>query len=180
VPVLILQARSSLQGVIDKINEVAEVVDAPDAGTELADRVQGEISDALGLAALATDPLNVAYIYVRGPQTLLLFAGGMPTQAMIEGAGGIDVGAGIGAFGPVPLTPEALIAAAPDVIVLPAAGFGALGGAEALLGVPGIAETPAGADQNFLVYEEGYFFGLGPRTGQALDEFIRDLYPELG
>lgn len=180
VPVLILQARGSLQGAIDKINELAEVVGAPDAGIELADRVQLEINDALAAAASAAESPNVAYIYVRGPQTLLLFAGGMPTQAMIEGAGAVDVGAGSGAFGPVPLTPEALIAAAPDVIVLPAAGFGALGGADALLNIPGIAETPAGADRNFLVYEEGYFFGLGPRTGQALAEFVRDLYPELG
>jgi hypothetical protein len=30
-----------------------------------------------------------------------------------------------------------------------------------------------------LIYEEGYFFGLGPRTGQALAELISDLYPDL-
>ena len=103
----------------------------------------------------------------------------MPTQAMIEGAGAIDGGASAGVFGPAPLTPEALIAAAPEVIVLPEAGFAALGGEEALLAIPGIAETPAGADRAFLVYEEAYFFNLGPRAAQALTEFIRDLYPDL-
>ena len=39
----------------------------------------------------------------------LLFGAGSPTQAMIEGANGEDVGAAV-ANGPVPLTPEALVA----------------------------------------------------------------------
>ena len=47
-------------------------------------------------------------------------------------------------FGPGILTPEALVGAAPDVIVVPESGFAALGGAEAFLEVPGVADTPAG------------------------------------
>lgn len=180
VPVVILQTQNTLEGVATKIGQVAEIIGEDGAGTTLAADVTAEIEAAQALVVAGGEPPKVAYLYVRGPQTVLLFGAGMPTQAMIEGAGGLDVAVTSGVFGPAPLTPEALIAAAPDVIVLPAAGFGALGGAEALLGIPGIAETPAGQSGNFLVYEEGYFFGLGPRTGQALEEFIRDLYPDLG
>jgi len=180
VPVVILETQTTLEGVAVKIAQVAEIVDAVDAGLELSERVGGEIDEALLLAGSATASPRVAYVYARGSQTIFLFGAGMPTQAMIEGAGAIDAGAGTGVFGPAPLTPEALIAAAPEVIVLPAAGFGALGGAEALLAIPGIAETPAGQDQKFLVYDEAYFFNLGPRTGLALAEFIRDLFPDLG
>lgn len=179
VPVVIIKTQTTLDGVADKISDIAEIVDESAAGTELADRVSGEIEAALALAATAPESPSVAYIYARGPQTIFLFGGGMPTQAMIEGAGAVDAGAAAGVFGPAPLTPEALVAAAPEVIVLPAAGFAALGGAEALLALPGIAETPAGQSGNFLVYDEAYFFNLGPRTGQALAEFIRDLYPGI-
>src|SRR3990172_5542254 len=70
-------------------------------------------------------------------------------------------------------------AAAPDVIVLPESGLAALGGIEALLEIPGIAETPAGAAGAFLAYDEAYFFNLGPRAGVALMEFVLDLSPEL-
>jgi iron complex transport system substrate-binding protein len=119
-------------------------------------------------------------VYVRGPQVLLLFGAGMPTQGMIEGAGAIDAGAKTGVFGPVTLTPEALLAAAPAVIVLPEAGLAALGGIEAFLELPGVADTPAGQNDAFLAYDEAYFFNLGPRAGQALDEFVRDLYPGIG
>ncbi len=114
-----------------------------------------------------------------GRKWCFLFGAGMPTQAMIEGAGAIDAGVEAGVFGPAPLTPEALIAAAPAVIVLPEAGLAALGGIEAFLQLPGVAETPAAQNNAFLAYDEAYFFNLGPRAGQALDEFVRDLYPDI-
>jgi iron complex transport system substrate-binding protein len=94
---------------------------------------------------------------------------------MIEGAGAIDAGAASGVQGLVPVTPEAIVAAAPEVIVLPELGLEALGGVEVFLGIPGVADTPAGQNENFLVYDEAYFFNLGPRTGIALAEFVEDL-----
>jgi iron complex transport system substrate-binding protein len=104
----------------------------------------------------------------------------MGTNPMIEGANAVDVGADSGVFGAVPLSAEALVAAAPDVIVLPQSGLEALGGVEVLVDVvPGVAETPAGENGAFLAYDEAYFFNLGPRVGQALMEFVLDLHPEL-
>lgn len=180
VPVLILGSHTSLDGVRTKIIQVSQILDVQDAGRELADSVTAEIDAARALVEDDdTDP-KVAFVYVRGPQTVFIFGAAMPTQAMIEGAGAIDVGAATGAFGPAPLTPEAIVAAAPEVIILPQAGLQALGGIDAFLELPGISETPAGQNQNLLAYEEGYFFGLGPRTGQALAELISDLYPDLG
>jgi iron complex transport system substrate-binding protein len=179
VPVIILETQVTLEGVGTKIDQVAEILGVSDAGAVLADRVRGEIEAAVGVAeADQTDP-RVAFVYVRGPQVVFLFGAGMPTQAMIEGAGAVDAGVAAGVFGPAPLTPEALVAAAPDVIVLPEAGLAALGGIEAFLALPGVAETPAAQAQAFLIYDEAYFFNLGPRTGQALDEFVRDLYPGI-
>ncbi len=180
IPVVILETQTTLDGVETKILEVAEILGVPDEGSELAERVMGEIDAARALAATDDSDPKIAYVYVRGPQVVFLFGAGMPTQGMIEGAGAIDVGAETGVFGPLPLTPEALIAAAPDLIVLPEAGLAALGGIEAFLELPGVAETPAAQNDAFLDYDEAYFFNLGPRAGQALDEFVRDLYPEIG
>lgn len=180
IPVVILETQTTLDGVETKILQVAEILDASDAGAELAERVMGEINAARALAATDDSDPKIAYVYVRGPQVVFLFGAGMPTQGMIEGAGAIDAGAEAGVFGPAPLTPEALVAAAPDLIVLPEAGLAALGGIEAFLELPGVAETPAAQNDAFLDYDEAYFFNLGPRAGQALDEFVRDLYPDIG
>jgi iron complex transport system substrate-binding protein len=180
IPVVILETQTTLDGVETKILQVAEILAAPEEGAEVAARVRAEIDAARDLAATDDSDPRIAYVYVRGPQVLLLFGAGMPTQGMIEGAGAIDAGAETGVFGPVALTPEALLAAAPAVIVLPEAGLAALGGIEAFLELPGVADTPAGQNDAFLAYDEAYFFNLGPRAGQALDEFVHDLYPDIG
>ncbi|HLE39701.1 MAG TPA: ABC transporter substrate-binding protein [Acidimicrobiia bacterium] len=179
VPVVVLATGSSLDDVTAKITTIAHLVGLDEAGGLLAERVGAEIDAARETAARADRAPRVAFIYTRGPQLLLFFGAGMATNAMIEGAGAVDVGAEAGVMGAQPLTPEAIIAAAPDVIVLPESGLAALGGIEALLEIPGIAETPAGAAGAFLAYDEAYFFNLGPRAGVALMEFVLDLYPEL-
>lgn len=179
VPVVVIAGGSSLDDIGPKIAAIAQIVGLEEAGQQLIERVDGEVQAALALAAQAPNQPRVAFVYSRGPQLLLLFGRGMATNAMIEAGGAADVGAETGVMGAQPLTPEAIVAAAPDVIVLPAAGYAALGGPEAFLEIPGIAETPAGANGAFLAYDEAYFFNLGPRAGQALMEFILDLYPEL-
>lgn len=174
VPVVVIETATTLDGVATKIRSVAEVLGVETAGTELAANVGGEIDAVVGGVEPGARP-SVAYVYVRGPQTLLLFGAGMPTQAIIEGVGAVDTAAQTGVSGALPLTPEALVAAAPEVIVLPEAGLAALGGIEAFTAIPGVADTPAGANDWFLSYDEGFFFNLGPRTGQALAQFASDL-----
>lgn len=180
VPVVIVETQATLDGVGTKIEEVAEILGVPEQGAVLAERVLDEINAARDLVGSDDSDPKVAFVYVRGPQVLFLFGAGTAPQAMIEGGGAIDAGAEAGVLGPAHLTPEALVAAAPDVIVLPEAGLAALGGIEAFLEIPGVAETPAADSGAFLVYDEAYFFNLGPRTGRALDEFVRELYPGIG
>jgi len=180
VPVVVLATGGSFDAVGHKIRTIARIVGAPDGGEALAGAVEAEIEAATSLASQADSTPRVAFIYTRGPQLLLLFGTGAGTNPMIEGANAVDVGAEMGIFGAVPVSAEGLIAAAPDVIVLPEAGLVALGGVEALLAViPGVAQTPAGRNGAFLAYDEAYFFNLGPRVGAALMEFVLDLHPEL-
>jgi iron complex transport system substrate-binding protein len=180
VPVVILATQSKLEGVRDIITDVATVLGVESEGETLADQVMQEIDDTVALAAQADTTPRVAYVYVRGPQTLLLFGTGSPTEAMIEGANAIDAGADSGVQFAVPLTPEGLVAADPDYIIVPEGGLAALGGLDGFLKVPGVAETPAGKDGNILAYDEGIFINLGPRTGEALAALVADLHPELG
>jgi iron complex transport system substrate-binding protein len=178
VPVVILEYQTTLPGVETKITQIAEILNEPDAGQQLAATVMGQIEAARQLAAKADSTPRVAYLYVRGPSLLFLFGADLPTNAMIEGAGAIDAGAEVGK-GAIPLTPEGLISAQPDFIVLPESGVEAIGGIDAVLEIPGVAETPAGRNGALLVYDEAYFFNLGPRAGEALTQFVEDLYPSL-
>ena len=176
IPVALIELETTLEGIRTKIETVAMLVGAEEAGATLADRVDGEIAAARELAAQAETQPGVAFVYARGPEALLLFGPGSVTSAMIAGANGVDkvLGPPIG-----PLTPEALAAANPDVFVTTADALGSLGGPAAFAELPGVAQTTAGQAGSLLVYDDALFLGLGPRTGEALSAFVADLHPEL-
>ena len=114
------------------------------------------------------------YLGARGMQ----FVGGANTASnvMIEAAGGIDVGKEAGFVGNVPFTPEAIVATAPDAIIVTDRGVDAMGSLDAVLEIPGVSETPAAKAHNVISFEDLYFLGLGLRSGDALTELVDYLY----
>jgi iron complex transport system substrate-binding protein len=179
IPVVILQAEVTLEGVTRKITTMGEILGLQAEASELGARVQAEIDDALALAATATTTPRVAYVYVRGPETLLLFGNGMPTHFLIEGAAAIDAAGDVGVIFAENLSAERLVVAAPDILITPEEGFGIIGGLDAFLALPGVADTPAGASGAVITYDEAFLLGMGPRTGQALRQLVLDLHPEI-
>lgn len=179
IPVVIMQTEVTLEGVPRKIETMGEVLGLPEDAEALAERVQGEIDDALALAEQATTTPRAAYIYVRGPETLLLFGNGMPTHFLIEGANGIDAAGDVGVLFAQNLQAERLVEAAPEVLITPIEGFEIIGGLDPFLALPGVADTPAGAAERVLTYDEALFLGMGPRTGEALRQLVLDLHPEI-
>jgi iron complex transport system substrate-binding protein len=87
-------------------------------------------------------------------------------KAMIEYAGGVNALTGFSGF--KPLTPEAVIAAAPDVVLGTEQGLKAAGGPEGLLKLPGLADTPAGRSQRVVALEAMLLLGFGPRLPLAV------------
>lgn len=175
VPVVIFDVATSFPALYDKVIAVGQALGAKTAGHELADKIQGDISASLAAAHPFSAPPRVAFVYSRGPDVLLLFGDGMTTKPLIEAAGGIDAGAASGVTQTVSVTPEALVAAAPDVIVTTKEGLDALGGVDGMLAIPGFAETPAGRTGRILAYPEGDILTFGPRIAGSLDALIADL-----
>ena len=106
---------------------------------------------------------------------MLLFGEGMTTTPIIEAAGGLDAGVDAGVEGNIPVTPEALAAAAPDVLIVPEEGYAVLGGIEGLLAIPGVSATPAGTNRAVLAYPEGDFLTFGPRIADSVALLVADL-----
>ncbi|MDP9495706.1 MAG: ABC transporter substrate-binding protein [Actinomycetota bacterium] len=173
VTVEILEVADSFDGLYAKIKVIGDLLGLPEAASTLAARVEAEV-DEVGSVTLTSAP-RVAYVYTRGPNVNLLFGDGMTTRPLIEAAGGIDTGAEIGIVGTAPVTAEALIEAAPDVIIVPAEGVEMIGGVEAFLELPGISQTPAGEQGAILAYPEGDFLTFGPRIARSLRLLIEDL-----
>lgn len=173
VDVAVLEVPTSFTALYDKIATLGTLLDAREEADALIDEIAGELEAA---AAEATNTgLRVAYVYTRGPDVMLLFGEGMTTQPLIEAAGAIDAGADSGVVDTVEVSAEALVAAAPDVIIVPEEGLGILGGVSAFLETPGVSETPAGQNGAILAYPEGDFLTFGPRVAQSLSLLIADL-----
>ncbi len=179
VPVVIFEVPTTFEGLYQKIADIGEVLGVSQDGAALADETRTAI-DEVAAQATPLDPApGVAFVYSRGPDVMLLFGAGMTTQPIIEAAGARDVGAESGISGTVSVTPEAIVAAAPDVIVITQEGLDALGGKAGLLAIPGFAETPAGQAGRILAYPEGDFLTFGIRIAESLARFIADLRTEI-
>jgi iron complex transport system substrate-binding protein len=179
VPVVIFDVPTTFEGLYEKATDIGEVLGVPEEGVALAGELRSAIDEVVADAVPLDPAPGVAFVYSRGPDVMLLFGSGMTTQPIIEAAGGRDVGAASGITGSVAVTPEAIVAAAPDVIVITQEGLDALGGEAGLLEIPGFAETPAGQAGRILAYSEGDFLTFGPRIAESLGRFIADLRAEV-
>lgn len=180
VPVVVFPRYEGLEAPAAKIRAVAAVLGLEAEGETLAAAVEAEIAAAVELAATATTRPRVAVVYVASADTTLLLAGNTVFSGILDALGAQDVGPDAGVDGFVPLTAEAIAAAAPEVIITAERGFESKGGLEGFLALPGLAQTPAGRAGAVLVYEDLFLLGLGPRAGQLADRLVRDLHPELG
>jgi len=175
VPVLITDVATTFEGMYEKVAVLGAALGASQQAEALVERIRVDVDDALAAGDGTADGRPIAFLYTRGPDVMLLFGSGMTTSALIEAVGGVDAGAASGIEGNVPVTPEALVAAGPEVIIVPSEGLEAFGGVDEFLKSPGVAQTPAGGAVAILDYPEGDFLTFGPRVAGSLSLLIADL-----
>jgi iron complex transport system substrate-binding protein len=179
VETVIIERESSPAGPGNKIRAVAAAIGADAVGDGLAADVDEQIADATRRASRATTSPRVGVVYLRGDSVQLLFGEGSGVDWLIDAAGGIDIADELGVINNAPVNAEALVVAAPDVLIVPQRGLDSVGGMDGLLEIPGIAATPAGRNERILVYDDQLLLGNGPRTGQLLNQLITDLHGDI-
>jgi heme transport system substrate-binding protein len=183
VPVVVVDYPHDLSGPAAKIRLVARALGVPDRGEALAREVTSTIDSARDEAAQRIEAaggerLKVAFLYLRGQNVQQVGGRGSGADALIDAAGAVDVGTemGIDEFGP--LTDEALIEAAPDVLLVTTTGLESVGGVDGLVEMPAVAGTPAGRDRRVVALDDQLLLGLGPRAGEALAQLVDELHPD--
>lgn len=176
IPLAIVPSNATPTGAAEKILAVADALDAPDAGAELAARVQREIDDAAATAPTRDPAPRVASLYLRGSAARLVFGEAYNTHWLVEVAGGVDVADELGVADSAEISNEAMIAAAPDVLIVTESGLDSVGGVDGLFEqIPALAQTPAGERRAVIAYDAQLLLGNGPRTGELLADLIDDL-----
>lgn len=144
----------------------------------LLETFDAELERARAYVAVHRARPKVLSLYARGGNTLLVFGAKTAAAAMVELAGGENA---VTAFeGAKPMTSEAVVAAAPDVILLPTRGMESVGGIDGVLALPGVAQTPAGAARHVITLDDLELLGFGPRTGKAALALARELHESKG
>lgn len=161
----------TLEDMPARVRLVAAALGVPRSGDALLEDAQDAVDDALADVDAGNGDARprVAFLYVRGTASVYLIGGdGSGADAMIEAAGGVDVGSegGLAAF--TPLTSEAVAAAAPDVLLVTTRGLDSVGGLDGLLGLPGVAETRAASRRAVVAVDDDLLLSFGPRTGAVI------------
>ncbi|WP_367647291.1 heme/hemin ABC transporter substrate-binding protein [Ruegeria arenilitoris] len=157
----------SRDGVIDKIRAVGAALRVEAEAEALAAETARRLDRALAQASAAQDaPVKVLFLLsARGGEFVV---GGAETQAdtIIRMAGGKNAAADVTGF--KTMTPEAMAATAPDVILMMERQGGPILSEEELFALPAVRLTPAGRNRALIRMPGAYLLGFGPRTADAV------------
>ena len=167
----------SLAGVAAKIRVVSSALGVADAGEALVRRVEAEAESLRRQIAASQGRPKVLFLLSAGRGAPLVAGAATSAQSIVELAGGRNAVTGFEGF--KPLSPEAAIAAGPEVILTTSRTLEAFGGAEALLELPALAATPAARDARMIALDGLLLLGFGPRTPEAMRLLAAELHPEL-
>lgn len=167
----------SPDGVVAKVEAVAKAVGLEDEGEVLTARLMEDFAALDKVLAAVDHRPSVLFLLSVGRGAPLAAGRDTPAASIIALAGGRNA---IDAFdGFRPLTAEAAIAAAPDVLLVSESTLDLLGGQEALLARPEVAATPAGRAGRVIAMDGMLLLGFGPRTPLAIRSLARHLHPGL-
>jgi iron complex transport system substrate-binding protein len=173
VAINVIPHEFSLQGTRAMLHSVAAALQLAEQGRALDSTfLQQWQTTEQQLKSYKSQP-RVLFVLAHAGGNLQVAGSKTPADAMIQLAGGINAMQGIEGY--KPLTAEAVLAAAPDVLLLTTEGLHSAGGADALWQKPGLALTPAAEKRHLVTLDNLYLLGFGPRLPQAVSELAQAL-----
>lgn len=177
VPVVTMPDEPSVEGVLAKVRATAAALDAAPAGDALAARIAEELAAVRQRLTQAGPAPRVLFLMDTGRGGLMAAGTGTAADAVIALAGGANAFAG--AEGLKPLTPEAAVAARPDLLVVTTQAVRRLGGLDRVTALPELALTPAVRDGRVVAIDALLVLGFGPRIGEAVRTLAEAFHPGL-
>lgn len=163
----------SVAGSIAFIKAVAVALQVPAKGEALAKQTQAKVNKALAEVKKSNKTPKVLFIYARGTGVMLVAGQNTNIDAIIGLAGGKNAAQGFDNF--KPYTTESLIESNPDVILMFDFGLSSLGGADAVLKMPGVAQTNAGKNKRIVQMDGELLINFSVRLDQAITTLNKNL-----
>jgi iron complex transport system substrate-binding protein len=170
IPLVVLEQATTVDATIKRIETLGTLLDAREKADAIVAAMQTDLAEA---AQLKQDPpVRVLFLYARGGGAGQMAGDETIANAMINLAGGVNAFAGTKGYTAV--TPEAVVTANPDVVLLTTGGLASLGGETGIWSTPGLAQLPR-ESVRLISMDDHLLLGFGPRTGVAALELAKRL-----
>ncbi|PJE54252.1 heme/hemin ABC transporter substrate-binding protein [Marinomonas sp. BSi20584] len=167
VKIVTIDSPDTKQGIFDKVSQVAHALDQAIAGKQAIDSIKQAFDELAIPESWKKRPPRLLFVLQVGGAPMVAGQGTAP-DALFHLAGAINAVNTINGY--KALTPEAILLAQPDAIVVTQQGL-TRAGEQAIWSLPGMASTPAAKAQRLISLDALLALGLGPRTPQAI-QFI--------
>ena len=165
------------EAVVDKFTFVSEILGRQAEAAALIEAYRGEMDRiAAAIATLKTEPKVLFILSVRDGAPIVGGAG-TAADSVIKLAGGRNVAVAVNGW--KDMNQEAIIAAAPDVLLVMSSHLEGMGGFETLLARPEIALTPAGRAGRTVEMDGSLLLQFGPRTPEGVRQLAEHLHVGL-
>jgi iron complex transport system substrate-binding protein len=163
-------------GVAAKINAIGTAIGAAEPAGRLAARTTASFRELDDLRGRLRQKRRV--LFVLSLQNGRALVGGRNSSAdgIIALAGAENAAAAIEGY--KPMTDEAIIAAAPDMVLMMSNGGNHRTTAEELFALPAFSQTPAAATKRLVHMDGLYLLGFGPRTPMAARDLMAAIYAD--
>ena len=147
VTILILPHEPTVECTIEKIQVIGSALNKEKEAAEIIGQINKDLNQVKSLNKKQINKQKVIFIYARGQGNLMVAGKETAANTMVELAGAVNAVQDYEGY--KPLTAEAVVAAAPDVILLMESGLLSIGGEEKIWSIPGISLTPAGKSKRY-------------------------------
>jgi iron complex transport system substrate-binding protein len=176
VTLVIVPDDPTVEGTLQKVDVVAEALGLQEEGRKLRARIEAELAASTSAVEKIKERPGVLFLLSIGTGTPLAAGRETAANGIIQLSGGRNAIDGFTGYRP--LSPEAAVEAAPEVLLLSTQGLEMIGGEAGLLALPQVAVTPAAEQRRVVTLEGQLLLGFGPRTGAAILELARYLHPD--
>ena len=168
---------ASEAGVIAKIEAVSALVNADRSAPALVEMVKAGFKQLTVDRDRVVKPRRILFVLALQNGRPMVGGRNSAADAIIRLAGGINAGTDVDGY--KPMTDEAVIAAAPDLILMMSRGANPAHSAD-VFALPAFSATPAATARSLVTMDGLYLLGFGPRTPDAAHDLMALVHPELG
>jgi iron complex transport system substrate-binding protein len=177
IPVALVAEPPTAEGVLDKITTVGRLAGSSGEAAALHGTVAAGFADLAEQRSRVTRPARALVVLSLTNGRVMVGGRDSTADGILALAGLRNAADGLTGFKPI--SDEAIVAAAPDTVIMMANAGHALALDAVFAPGSALGQTPAAARRSLVAMDGLALLGFGPRTPETAEALMRAVYPDL-